>query len=133
MNKLENLMPSNRKFGYFFTLIFALAGSYFAYKFSFILIILFAVLACITLLCARFFPILLAPFNKLWFKLGLLLNKIVSPIILGVIFFTIFVPIGVFMRLFGRDELRMKLSHRKSHWKDRIPAGPEPETFKDQF
>ena len=32
---------------------------------------------------------ILAPLNKIWFKFGLLLGRIVSPVIMGIIFFLV--------------------------------------------
>ena len=52
-------------------------------------------------------------------KFGLLLGRIVSPIILAIIFFLLITPYSLVMRFFGRDELRLKLRKRKSHWKYR--------------
>ena len=46
---------------------------------------------------------LLSPLNKLWFKFGIILGKIISPIIMGIIFFFVVTPIGYLMRLFKKD------------------------------
>ena len=54
------------------------------------------------------------------------------PIVLGVVFFGLFTPIAMLMRIIGRDELRLKFSHKVSHWITRS----EPitsESFKQQF
>jgi hypothetical protein len=39
-----------------------------------------------------------------------------SLIVLAVIFFGFFTPLAFFMRLCGRDALRLKLSKKSSHW-----------------
>ena len=52
-------------------------------------------------------------------KFGVLLGTIVSPIIMGIIFFGIFTPIAIIMRLSGRDELRLRLKKKKTHWINR--------------
>ena len=44
------------------------------------------------------------------------LGMIISPIILATIFFGLFTPIAFFMRLAGRDELKLKLKNKRSHW-----------------
>ena len=41
-----------------------------------------------------------------WMRLGLLLNKIVSPIVLGIVFFVVVTPLGLIMRMTGRDPMR---------------------------
>ena len=65
-------------------------------------------------------------------RFGLVLGMVVSPIVLSIIFFGLFVPIGLVMRLSGRDELRLKFTHKESHWivrKGLISS----ESFKQQF
>jgi hypothetical protein len=85
-------------------------------------------------LCAWLAPRLLAPLNLLWFRLGELLHRIVSPIALGVIFFGVITPFALVMRLFGRDALLLrKRSARPSYWVRREPPGPPPDSFGNQF
>lgn len=122
MNKLfdeklsEIELPSNKKFGYFFTLIFLIITGYFflnkslnlAYVFAAISITLFF----ITLVKA---DLLLYP-NKLWIQFGLLLGMVISPIVLGVLFFVLFTPTAIIMKLYGRDELRIKFKKSTSYW-----------------
>ncbi len=43
-------------------------------------------------------PGLLAPLNRAWTKLGLLLFKVVSPVMMALLYVTTIVPIGLFMR-----------------------------------
>ena len=76
---------------------------------------------------------LLLPLNKLWMRFGLLLGMIVSPIVFGVIFFGLFTPISLLMTLFGRDELRLKLKSRDSHWKSKEMTASQSDSFKRQF
>ena len=125
-------LPSSKKFGFFFTLVFALVAVYFylndsltwGYYFS-IAAVIFVV---ITIVKADF----LLPLNKLWMRFGLLIGLIVSPIVLGVIFFGLFTPIAFMMRTSGRDELRLKFKNKTSHWitrSERIQA----DSFKNQF
>lgn len=131
--KFEEIeLPSNRKFGYFFAFIFGVvAVSLFAidslnwgYTFS-VLSVLFVL---ITVAKAD----LLLPLNKLWIHLGLLLGMIIGPIVLGIIFFGLFTPIAFVMRLFGRDELCLKINKESSYWSPRRTA-IDSESFKNQF
>jgi hypothetical protein len=83
---------------------------------------------------ALVYPRSLAPLNKLWMKLGLLLGKVMSPIILGVLFFTTITPLGLLMRMLGKDVLRLRWDKgAKSYWIQRTPPGPPPETMSNQF
>ena len=45
----------------------------------------------------------LAPLNKCWTKLGVLLYRIVSPIVLGLLFYVIVTPMALLMRVLGKD------------------------------
>lgn len=126
-------LPSNRKFGFFFTLIFFFIGIYFFFKES-------AVISYVSTTISIFFFIitiikadLLLPLNKIWMRFGFILGMIVNPIVLGIIFFLIFTPISLIMRLFRRDELRLKLKKRSSHWKDRKEQNANIDLFKQQF
>ena len=76
---------------------------------------------------------MLLPFNKLWMMLGVFLGKIISPIVIGIIFFGLFTPISLFMKLFRRDELRLKLKPSKTHWKIRNEGNSQVDAFKHQF
>src|SRR2546427_13081356 len=51
-------------------------------------------------------PSLLHGPNLLWVKLGLWLNRLVSPIVAGLLFFLVFTPIGLLLRVLGKDPLR---------------------------
>jgi hypothetical protein len=79
-------------------------------------------------------PERLAPLNRAWTKLGLILFKVVNPVVLGVIYLTTIVPIGLLMRLTGRDLLDLKFARQApSYWVVREPPGPAPESMSRQF
>ena len=61
---------------------------------------------------------ILTPLNKLWFKFGIFLGKIISPLIMGIIFFLVVTPIGLLMRMLGKDILSLKYSKNQSYWID---------------
>jgi Saxitoxin biosynthesis operon protein SxtJ len=76
----------------------------------------------------------LAPLNKWWTKLGLLLYRVVSPIVLGLLFYVTVAPIALVMRLLGKDPLRLRRDpDAASYWIDRTPPGPAPGSMKNQF
>lgn len=79
-------------------------------------------------------PSILAPLNRAWTKLGLLMFKVVNPIVMFAVYILTIIPIGFLMKLFGQDPLRLKLdTEAKSYWIDRDPVGPTPESMKNQF
>jgi len=112
-------IPSNRKFGFFFTFIFLIFFLYFLNNKSEYLSITFLILAIIFFIITIIKAELLLPLNKIWMKFGLFLGLIISPIVLGLIFFTIFTPISIILKLFGRDELHLKITSKKSYWRIR--------------
>ena len=125
-------LPSNRKFGFFFTVVFLVASGYFYMKTNTIGLYTFGGLAIISLLITIIKAELLLPLNKLWMSLGHLIGMFVSPIVLGLIFFGIFTPIGFMMRIFGRDELQLKFQEKRSYWIKRETA-LDPNSLKNQF
>lgn len=128
-------LPSNRKFGILFSVIFLLL-SWWAYSVArFYLCSVLLLASLIFIFFSIFFPEKLLSLNRLWFRFGLLLAKIFNPIILGVIFFLLITPVAVVTKIFGRDELGIKLKFKKSstYWKSRDPVGPDADSFKNQY
>ena len=116
------LMPSDRKFGWTFTVIFLLIGVL-SHPWAIAAAGLFA---AVTLTRAHW----LAPLKHAWMKFGELLNMIVSPIVMGVIFFAVFTPVAMVMRLAGRDVLDRSFDAKApTYWKRRDPPGPADDSF----
>ena len=130
MNHQSIQMGSNRSFGIVFFIVFVLIAIYPLINqgeiriWSLIISLLFLFLG---LLNSK----ILTPLNKLWFRFGLFLGKIISPIIMVVIFFLVVTPIGLLMRFFGKDVLNLKLNKKKSsYWIEKV--GPKSK-MKNQF
>ena len=132
MNSSEVKLPSNRKFGFFFTLIFLLATIYSYYLNSEILVYILGTLCGVFLIISIINADALLFLNKLWMKFGIVLAKIVSPIVMGIIFFGVFTPIAIIMRLSGRDELRLCFKNKETHWIPRQPL-KKFDLFNNQF
>jgi hypothetical protein len=127
----EVVLPPNRKFGIFVTIILLIAGWYFL-DYRLVSITCFS-LAGLFLLLTIFKSELLRPFNKSWMILGFLLGSVMSPIVLGLLFYGLFTPTAIMMRIFGRDELRLQIKLRESHWKCTQLIDSQKESFKNQF
>ncbi len=124
-------MPSNKKFGWLFTAIFAVVFVYFQHHHSIWLAVFALSLSVLFALLTIFLPSALTPLNKAWFALSLFLGKVVSPVILSLIFFVLIVPVALVTQLFGRDILLLKKRQVSSYWVDKEPI--EPDSFKNQF
>ena len=124
-------MPANSSFGRFFSAIFFVAFIYFYLKGLSIFSGILFFFAIFLLISSLYFPLTLEPFNRLWFRFGLLLGKIVSPIVLGAIFFGVITPVALIGRLFGRDPLRLRMNQSSSYWIERSML--DSESFKNQF
>ena len=122
-------ISSNRSFGIVFFVVFLLIALYpFTYGgelriWSIIISIIFLILGFLN-------SKILAPLNKIWFKFGIFLGKIISPLIMGIIFFLVVTPIGLIMRLLGKDVLNLKYNKNKSYWIEK--NGPKSK-MKNQF
>ena len=122
-------ISSNRSFGIVFFIVFLLIALYpliHSEEIRFWSIIISLIFLVLGLLNSK----ILAPLNKLWFKFGIFLGKIISPLIMGIIFFLVVTPIGILMRLLGKDLLNLKHNKNKSYWIDK--TGPKSK-MKNQF
>ena len=128
----ENLdlkMSSNKSFGIVFFIVFLIVGLYPLINndepriWSLIISLFFLILGSIN-------SKILTPLNKIWFKFGLQLGKIISPLIMGLIFFLVVTPIGLIMRLLGKDLLNLKLNKNKTYW---VEKSDPKSKMKNQF
>ncbi len=122
-------LGSNRGFGLVFFSVFLIISLYpLIYNEDIRLWSLF--IAIIFLILGLINSKILSPFNKLWFKFGLFLGKIISPLIMGIIFFLVVTPIGFIMRLLKKDLINLKYNDSKSYWVKK--TGPKSK-MKNQF
>ena len=133
MDHTSSNLPSNKKFGLFFAVIFIFSAIFFFCRSEQIISLAFFSLSFIFILLSYFKDNWLLPLNKLWMHFGILLGKIVSPLILAILFFVMFTPIAFGLRLFKRDELRLKPLNTESFWKLRDQDILNKSSFKQQF
>tara|TARA_B100001029_G_C14771783_1_gene291591 strand:- start:30 stop:416 length:387 start_codon:yes stop_codon:yes gene_type:complete len=122
-------LPSNRNFGIVFFVVFLIISFYpltsdgDIIRWSLVISIIFLILGLIN-------SKILTPLNRLWFKFGIFLGRIISPIIMALIFFIVVTPIGLIMRLLRKDLLNLKYNKSKSYWIEK--NGPKSK-MKNQF
>lgn len=127
-------LPSERKFGALFTVVFALLAAWLHFRGDAGLLRNgFLAVSVVILALTLLRPKALAPLNRAWFAFGLLLGRIVSPLVLGAMFFLLITPVALTTRLFGRDSLRLKRQTASSCWIERENDLPHAESFKNQF
>jgi hypothetical protein len=61
-------------------------------------------------------PKLLAPLNRLWSKLSVLLHRLVTPVIMCFVFFLIITPVGLGLRAMRSRPLELGFEPRKSSY-----------------
>ena len=129
MNEDKIKMSTNKSFGLVFFVFFLIIALFPLFKdgniriWAIILSVIFLILG---LLNSK----ILSPLNKIWFKFGILLGKIVSPIVMGVVFFVVVTPTSLMMRIFGKNLLCLKKENKKSYW---IEKSSIKSKMKNQF
>ena len=129
----EVVGPSDRSFGVVFTVVFSLVGLLPLWRGAGPRWWAVGVAVVVGLL-ALLWPRALAPANRVWLRIGLLLHRIVSPVALGVMFYGVVTPMGALMRVCGKDSLRLQRDDKQaSYWIRRDPPGPKPDSMSNQF
>ena len=129
MNQDDIKIGTNRSFGIVFFFVFIIISFYPLLNGENI-IIWSLIISIVFLALGLFNSKLLNPLNKIWFKFGLLLGKIISPIVMGIIFFLVVTPIALFMKLLKKDILNLKFNKKNTYWIEK--SGPKSK-MKNQF
>jgi len=129
--ELKNKIPTNRNFGLVFCFVFFLIflepiirDAQLRY-WSLVISLIFMILGLIN-------SKLLTLLNKIWYKFGLFLGKIVSPFVMGLIFFLVVTPTSLLLKLFNKDILNKNKNKKKtkSYW---IEKDEKKSNMKNQF
>lgn len=120
---------SNRSFGIVFFIVFLVIATYPLINngelrlWSLIISLIFLFLGSVN-------SKILNPLNKLWFRFGIFLGKVISPLIMGIIFFLVVTPTGLLIRLLNKDLLNLKFKNTSTYWIEKT----EPKSkMKNQF
>ncbi len=129
MDQNDIKIGSNRSFGIVFFIVFLIISIYPLLN-SENIRIWSLIISFIFLVLGLFNSKFLNPLNKIWFKFGLFLGKIISPIIMGIIFYFVVTPIALLMRLLKKDLLNLKFNKNNTYWIKK--SGPKSK-MKNQF
>ena len=120
---------SNRNFGIVFFVFFLIISLFPLLKDNHINYWFFSI-SVVLLILGILNSKLLTPLNIIWFKLGILLARIVSPVVMGLIFFIVITPISIIMKIIGKDVLNLKKSDKDTYW---IKKMGQKSKMKNQF
>ncbi len=122
---------SDRSFGFVMAAVGGILALASWYKEIATLPAVLAGLATLLLLVAWLTPQILHPANVLWMKFAYLLHRIISPLILALLFYGAFTPTALWIKLSGKDPLRLKPDpDANSYW---IDCSQETSDLKKQF
>ena len=131
----EVQMGSERGFGVVFAVVFAIVGAWpLAFGTGGVRWWAMAI-AAVFLLLGLLKPDVLKPLNRVWFKFGMLLGRIVAPLVMMLVFFVAVTPTGFLVRLFGKDILRLKETPDSdgSFWIERSNEDRSHSSMSNQF
>ena len=129
MDQKDIKISSNRSFGIVFFIVFLIISLYPLLN-SENIRIWSLIISVIFLILGLFNSKFLNPLNKIWFKFGLLLGKIISPVVMGFIFYFIVTPIALLMRILQKDLLNLRFNKNNTYWIKK--SGPKSK-MKNQF
>lgn len=83
------------------------------------------------LLLAFIRPGVLAPLNRLWFRLGLALGAVMTPVIMGLLFVVAVIPTALALKLFRKDPMQRRFVPEAATYWERREKQPGP--MREQF
>jgi hypothetical protein len=107
---------SNRSFGLLFFIVFLVIGLWplkNGESLNIYLILISLIFFTLGLINSK----LLSPLNNTWVKFGEILGMIIAPIIMALVYFVILTPVSLIVRMFGKDLLGLKFIKKKNtYW-----------------
>ena len=107
---------SNRSFGLLFFIVFLVIGLWPLSKGEGVhiyLILISIIFFALGLINSK----ILSPLNKTWIKFGEVLGIVIAPIIMAIVYFVVLTPISLIVRIFGKDLLGLKFSKKQdTYW-----------------
>ena len=125
----KNKLPTNRNFGIVFFVFFLLI-SLWLFLNNKTLVYWPLTISIVFLILGLLNAKILTPLNKAWIKFGEILGSIISPLVMGIIFFGIVTPTGLFLKLIGKDVLKLKQNKKNTYW---IEKDNSNNSMKNQF
>jgi hypothetical protein len=113
--------PSDRSTGIVFTVVAVIVALWWrntpvVWQVALGLAVVLAILSLVA-------PWVLRPLNLVWFRIGLILHRVVNPIVMLVMFVVVFVPAGLLMRIWADPLRSRRASPGATYWIERAPGG----------
>jgi hypothetical protein len=76
-------------------------------------------------------PMIARPLYYVWYTLAACIGIVLANLLFCLLFYALFTPLGLFMRLFGRDALRLKNNpETATYWREAPPTPPAKQYFR---
>lgn len=125
--------PSSRSFGLTFAVLFLVIGLLPLVHGGDVRIWSLAVAGTLAA-AGAVFPSLLNVPNRLWLRLGRVLNRVLGPLFLGVFFYGLLTPLAAILRAAGRDPLkRRRHESTETYFSDRSVSAPLRGSLRNQY
>jgi len=97
--------------------------------------IYFIIFSLILIFTGLIIPFYLKPFYKVWMASALVLGWIITRIILFFLFYLIVTPTGFLMKIFNKDQLKLKFKKdfEKSYWINKKDNDVEKSEYESQY
>ena len=136
INEIKNIKSTRKElknFGIVMAIAFGLVGIIMFFKGNF-LYLHSLVLSGAFLVLGFFIPKTLLPLQKIWMGIAVVIGFFVSRIILTLLFFLVITPMGLFLKLIGKDILKIKFNHKlNSYWITKETKEFNKEQYEKQF
>jgi hypothetical protein len=123
-------MGSERSFGLVFAGVFAIVACYPLLHGGPVRLWALAVAGAF-LAASLAVPRLLAPLNRLWFRFGLALGRVMTPVAMALVFVVAVIPTALALKLFRKDPLQRRIDRSAGTYWERRDAQPGP--MREQF
>ena len=124
-------LPSERSTGLVFAALSAIAA--YLWRASATILTVTMTVAVILLVLSLMAPRVLTPLNLVWFRIGLLLHRVVNPLVMLLMFVVVFIPAGLIIRIW-QDPLRLRrASPGSTYWIERKSIPGNRSSMSNQF
>ena len=124
-----------KQFCFLFSFVFFVIFYFCLNSVDLFLISIFLLVSCFFLICGIFFynSRTIWALAVLWLRIGNVIGLVVNPVVLFILYFGIITPFGMFLKICGRDHLKVKKKNKvlDTYWE--TPVSGKSGGWEDQF